>query len=169
VREKIGVREPMEGEECLTPPVAAAPKDPNVINDASKSALNLQHSPSKGGRLSTPYAPGCPCGCGKGLALNAEGIETEPDVIDRIGADEAAEWEPQLSPLVEAILDAAAKASSYEEFSAALDALAADLDVDPLAKRLAASAMKARGFGNGSGPNGRLGSAGAVGARQSEG
>jgi hypothetical protein len=48
-----------------------------------------------------------------GLALNAEEIATEPDVIDRIGADEAAEWEPQLSPLVEAILDAAAKASTY--------------------------------------------------------
>jgi phage gp29-like protein len=93
------------------------------------------------------------------MAFNAEGVgpASEPDVIDQIGADEAAEWEPQLSPLVEAILEAAAKASSYEEFSAALDQLAADLDVDPLARRLAIAAMKARGLGAGSGPNGRLG------------
>jgi phage gp29-like protein len=142
VREKIGVREPMEGEECLTPPVAPAPKDPNVINDASKSALNRSH------------APGCPCGCG--LSLNAESAATEPDVIDRIGADEADDWEPQLSPFIGAIRKAAAKASSYEEFIAALDELAATFDMTPLARRLMISAMKARGFGEGSGPNGRL-------------
>lgn len=149
VREKIGVREPMDGEDVLTPPQGAAPKDPNVINDASKSALNFSQG-------------ACPCGCGRPLqrtAFNAEKLSpaSEPDVIDQIGADEAAEWEEQLSPIVAAIRKAAQGASSYEDFAAALDRLAASLDIGPLADRLMISAMKARGFGLGSGPNGRLG------------
>lgn len=149
VREKIGVREPMDGEDLLMAPQAPAPKDPNVISEASKSALNRSQDAI------------CPCGCGRPLArtaLNAEAVSpaSEPDVIDRIGADEAAEWEAQLSPIVQAVLNAVENSSSYEEFSAALDGLAAEIDVDPLARRLVVAAMKARGFGDGSGPQGRL-------------
>jgi phage gp29-like protein len=164
VREKIGVREPEDGEEVLEAP-QAAPEDPstNPVTSGYQRDASLN-------RRRYPFRAMCPCGCGKPLARTALNAQlppaTEPDVIDLIGAEEASEWEPQLSPLVEAIMQAAAESSSYEEFSAALDGLAASIDVDPLAKRLMVSAMKARGFGDGSGPKGRLGSAPRSGMRQ---
>jgi len=161
IREKIGVREPEDGEEVLEAPkpaaAAADSSDPstNPITSGYERDASLNRQRYRMGGI-------CPCGCGKPLARTAFNAQvlppaTEPDEIDRIGQEEADEWEPQLSPLIEAIMKAAAESGTYEEFAAALDGLAAAIDVDPLAKRLMISAMKARGFGEGSGPSGRLG------------
>lgn len=148
IREKIGVREPDVGEDILQAPTAAPKADPS---NPVTSGLERDAS------LNAARAGLCPCGCGQPLTLTAlNASATEPDVVDQIGAEEAAEWESQLSPIVAAIRKAAQESSSFEEFSAALDRLAATLDIGPLADRLMISAMKARGFGLGAGPNGRL-------------
>ncbi|MBG0809861.1 DUF935 domain-containing protein [Methylosinus sp. H3A] len=93
--------------------------------------------------------PGCACGCNERLALNAEAVGL--DQVDAIGAEEAADWEPQMEPIVASILEAADASSSFEEFKQRLTELAGDLDTDALAHRLAIAQMKARGLGNANG------------------
>ncbi|MGO8738617.1 DUF935 domain-containing protein [Rhodoblastus sp.] len=155
VRDIVGLPAPEDGEEILTPPAAATPEepapDPTTRSDVRAAATNsFMHRPAGGI---------CPCGCGRRISYNAEGVSapSDPDVIDRIGEDEADDWEAQLGPIVAPILKAAAESASFEEFLAKLDALTNSLDLDPLTGRLAIAAMKARGFGRGAGPDGRLG------------
>lgn len=138
VRDKLGLREPEHGAELLTAP-KAPPSKPKVGAETEKlvrEAVNAQ-------RLVT-----CPCGCGERVAFNAEAVTGELDEVDRIGADEAADWEPVMTPIVAAVLDAAKRATSFEEFKAALDALHGALDVSALEKRVAIAQMKARGLGD---------------------
>lgn len=140
VRDKLGLRAPDQGEDVLEPPKGAAPArkaDPvtkQILRQATNAALYK-----------------CPCGCGRSfsaeaVALNAEGDDV--DEVEAIGAEEAADWEPQMTPIVEAILDAADAATSFEEFRRLLAELAGDLDTSALEKRLAIAQMKARGLGS---------------------
>ncbi|MBY6244104.1 DUF935 domain-containing protein, partial [Methylosinus sp. Sm6] len=98
VRGKLGLREPEDGEEVLAPPQAAqtAKKADPVTKQALREATNA------------PALYKCPCGCGRSfsaeaVALNAES-DMEPDQVDAIGAEEAADWEPQMEPIVVSIL-----------------------------------------------------------------
>jgi phage gp29-like protein len=164
VRNKLGLSEPDAGATLL---VAKAPGPEPGANPAGKAlkpaALNYrldrasERTPVASGGLS-----GCPC-CGEtqmreapqlvaaplepSAALNAS--EDQEDEVDRIGADEAQDWEPVMAPLLQAIFDAVEKAQSYEELQAALRDLTGGLDIGPLARRLAIAQMKARAFGNG--------------------
>ncbi|QGM48088.1 DUF935 family protein [Methylocystis heyeri] len=135
VREKIGLSKPEDGDEVLAPakPKEPAPKAPGdrELADAATNSQRLRG--------------GCPC-CGETrVSLNAE--SAEPDAVDAIGAEEAADWEEQLGPLKDAIQDALKASSSYEEFQARLNELLSDLPTEELEQRLAISALKARGFG----------------------
>jgi len=145
-REIIGVREPVDGEEILAAPARPEPAAPDPATRAvEKMAANAAHG-------------FCGCGCGRPLRLAHNAVEpaSEPDVIDALGEEEAADWEAQLGPLVEQVEAELEAATSYEDFAARLDQLAARMRLDPLLKRLMISAMKARGFGEGSGPSGRF-------------
>jgi phage gp29-like protein len=155
VRDKLGLSEPDAGAKLLQPvaPIGhagGAPlDDPTSKSARREAALNSFLSRSGPAR---PIAEGCPC-CGetrrRGVALNAESEAQDP--VDEIGLDDAADWEPQMSPIVEAILDAAAASSTYDEFKTQLARLHGDIDVDALWKRLAIAQMKARGLGNANG------------------
>jgi len=146
VRDKLGLSEPDKDDELLEAPKTAAPEkkaDP-VTKQALREAVNSQR----------PALYKCPCGCGKSftaeeVALNAAGDGV--DQVDAIGAEEAADWEPQMEPIVASILEAAEASSSFEEFKQRLAELAGDLDTDALAHRLAIAQMKARGLGNANG------------------
>jgi phage gp29-like protein len=142
VRAKLGLSEPDDGEETLVPQKGAPEKskDP-VTRQALRGALNAAH----------PALYKCPCGCGnrfvaEDVSLNSAGAGL--DEVEAIGSDEAADWEPQMSPIVEAILDAADASSSFDEFKQLLAQLAGDLDTSALQSRLAIAQMKARGLGS---------------------
>jgi phage gp29-like protein len=135
VREKIGLSKPEDGDEILEPAKAPEPASkPGGDRELADAAMN-----------SHQLRKGCPC-CGETrLSLNAQGVE--PDVVDAIGAEEAADWEEQLGPLIDAIRDALAASSSYVEFQVRLNELLSDLPTEELEQRLAISALKARGLG----------------------
>jgi len=151
VRGIVGLREPIEGEKLLRPP-AAPQAEPDGDEDEDESG---EADPVASNRA---RAHRCSCGCGRPLRLahNAAATATQPDVVDEIGEDEAADWEAQLGPFVEQIEAELEAAASFEDFEARLDRLAGRMNLDPLLKRLMVSAMKARGFGQSSGPGGRL-------------
>jgi len=144
VREKIGMSEPEDGDDLLEPPKAPdAPQNkPPGDGALANAATNAQ----------TYHLSGCPC-CGETrrrdgrLALNAS--VAQEDEVEAIGADEAEDWEPVLSPMIEMILTAGAKAKSFEEFQALLVELTGTLDIAPLARRVAIAQLKARAYGQG--------------------
>jgi phage gp29-like protein len=123
-REKIGFGEPDKDEDLLAAPAAKT---------SAQKALNPAQLDRAWNRI----------------ALNAEGGGTiAKDEVEQLAAAGAEDWEPQLSPIVAKVLAAAAAARSFEEFQAALDALAGEIDADPLAKSLAAAGLKARALGD---------------------
>jgi phage gp29-like protein len=131
MREKLALPDPSEDDELLGSPAVATPP-PQTKPDTESRAAKL-------------HVTGCPCdGC---LArLSAAPAGPEADEIDRIKADELADWEditdPLLSPL-QAILE---KASTLEEARTML--AAARLDSSALVEALARCTAKARGLGD---------------------
>jgi phage gp29-like protein len=127
-REKIGFGEPDADEELLAAPAA---------DKGTQKPLN----PAQLDRAWNRAAP---------LALNAEdgGSKVALEEVEDIAAAGAEDWAPQISPIVAKVLASAKAARSYEEFQAALDKLAAEIDADPLARRLAAAGLKARALGD---------------------
>lgn len=145
VREMIGLPEPKDETDLLTPPAQAA-VEPDGDEEAEgevapprKVALNASRADA--------HVAGCRCGPCTGLALNREQPTEAIDDVDAIGLDEAKDWERQTRPMADAILAAADQSSSFEEFRAKLAELSGDLDTSALEKRLAVAGMKARGLG----------------------
>ncbi|MEN9544025.1 MAG: Mu-like prophage protein [Pseudomonadota bacterium] len=138
VRDRIGFADPDEGAEVLgaqpAPKKPAAPAKTPPANPEPKPALNRMHG------------AGCPC-CGAGpRALNAEILDPE-DERDGLVEEALADWEPDMRPVLDAIVAATAKASNFAELEAALDRLTGDLPTDNLARRIAMATLKARGLG----------------------
>ena len=71
-----------------------------------------------------------------------------PDPLAELTDEAADDWEPQLSPLLQAIREYAALSGSYEEFQRGLPTLLAEMDSSPFAERLAVAAFQARGLGD---------------------
>ena len=152
VRELIGVPAPKDGAKLLVAPAPTAAPDTSanggIPGGDGTTALNAARHAF--GRDAVGHHGGC--GCTACVALNAQGDTIEPppepaDEIDAIGIEEAGDWEAQTGPMGQAILDAAAASTTFEEFRARLKGLVASLDTDPLAKRLALAAMKAAALG----------------------
>lgn len=93
-------------------------------------------------RLDPRTCPSC------GPALLAADDPEQADEIDGLVADALGDWQADMSPIVEAIRAAAAAATSYEEFQAALERLETDLPVGDLARRIAVLDMIGRGRGD---------------------
>jgi phage gp29-like protein len=142
VREKIGFSEPEEEDELLAAPAPA----PIGHNGGPLDEEEEEPPPKHKSALNAFGLRGCPC-CGtterRSFALNAQ------DEAGAIGAEEDADWEPQLEPIVTAVIKAAEETSSYEEFAAQLAKLAGNIDAELLVRRIAIAQMKARGAGDG--------------------
>jgi phage gp29-like protein len=72
-----------------------------------------------------------------------------PDEIDRLVDAAADEWEPNVDPLIQPVLELAQRSGSFKEFKAALKETLAQSDVSEFTRRLATATFKARGLGDG--------------------
>ncbi|KZL19035.1 DUF935 domain-containing protein [Pseudovibrio sp. Ad37] len=76
---------------------------------------------------------------------------TEPqaaDPFDDVGQDELADWQPQMSGLLNPVRKLANSAGSYDEFLEGLSGLAAQMDDGPLAQKITDATSKAAAFGD---------------------
>lgn len=125
-RAMLGFREPKTGEKVLAPPPPIAP-------GPGFPALNRS---------------GCAC-CGGRLALNRADAPASPSSeLDAIGAHYAADWRPQMEPLLKPLFEAVAGATSLEQLRDALPGLYDRMDTGPLERQLAAATAIARGLGD---------------------
>ena len=89
----------------------------------------------------------------QGRALNAQGDPNDDnDEIDDLAAEELADWEPVLQPIVDPIAelidDALAKGQTLEELRGRLAELLDTMDVGDLVQALSIATIKARGLGD---------------------
>lgn len=150
VRDRLGFADPEEGAELLGGAAAGSrPRErqtPAARDDQAEGAADDEEPEPAANRL---RLSGCPC-CGApprlgpAVAFNAE--ETG-DELDALVAEALADWEPDMTPIVEAITRVAAEAEDFEGFEAALNQLAGTLPTGDLATRIAVQTMKARGLG----------------------
>jgi len=124
VREKLGWRDPVEGEEVLGGAKAPAPAKPDPPKDPAEALRRLFD------QVPQP------------LSIAAD------DITEGFAEQMAADWEEQLSPLMSAIRKAAAEASDFPSFLKSLEALQGD--TADMTNRLAAATFVARVMGGGS-------------------
>lgn len=139
VRAKLGLATPAADATLLKAPPGARP----VLD---KAALPTPKA------LGSAHGFGCRCGgCATAQGREAAlGREAAPamDELDELQA-ETGDWEPQLMPFIRAILAAAQKCATYEQFAVELDTLQGAMPGDALEARLAIATLKARGLGDG--------------------
>ena len=122
VRDKLGLPDPATGKnvKLLQAPAGAAPAAP-----AANQAGHCTHC---------------------GTALNAAGQHV--DALDALADEALADWEPQMRPIVQPVLDLANNAQTYDEFVTGLADLLDTMDNTELVQALAQAAFKARGMGD---------------------
>lgn len=123
VREKLGWRDPVEGEEVLGGAKKVEPPKEPPAKDAAEALRRLFD------KTASP------------LSIAAD------DITEGFAEEMTAEWEEQLSPLMDAIQRAAAGASDFPSFLKALETL--NTEEASLGSRLAAATFVARIMGGG--------------------
>ncbi|MER2529360.1 MAG: DUF935 domain-containing protein [Candidatus Competibacter denitrificans] len=126
IRDKWGLPDPDPKGKLLGKPASPEPPTPPVA---------------------PPVAPPEPPALNR--ALNRDRLPANADVIDALIADELADWEPIMEPLVDPVQQLASESTTYEQFLAGLPTLLGTLDAQKLIESLAAAAFKARGLGDG--------------------
>lgn len=142
VRDRFGWPDPGKDEEVLTapkPPPAPGEQDPS--EDPSKPP---RKAVARAVAQNLALAPVCP-GCGQRHALAA--ADPSPAPLDRLVDAALADWQPVLDPVRAALEKAFRASTSYEDLRDRLDALAATLPVDQLARTLASMQLIARDAG----------------------
>lgn len=138
VRDRFGFREPEPKAKLMVPAAgkaATTAPEPKTPEPEPAKAANWRLDPRA-----------CP-GCGS-VDRTPNAAIVGDDERDRVAAEGAGEWERVVDPLLSAVQVAAAACNSFDEFSTALDRLAADLPVDALGRSLAVTGMKGRGLGD---------------------
>ena len=79
-------------------------------------------------------------------AINRE--QEEPDALDLLATEELADWQEQMAPIINPVLQLANEVDSYEAFLEALPSLIGDMDAMQVIKHLAEATFKARGMGD---------------------
>ena len=74
--------------------------------------------------------------------------QSADDLIEEIGADELAQWEPQMDPLLKPVRDLVNGADSLEEILIGLEGLTDKMDETALAQAVNRARLKARGVGD---------------------
>lgn len=121
VRDKMGIPDPAENAEILTPPATPAAPAPA----AEGTAANRQHP---------------------GGARNNQ--QPDGDSLDELEEEALADWQQQLAPVIDPIQKLADECTSFEEFLQKLPALMDEMDETEVVKGLALATFKARGIGN---------------------
>lgn len=116
--DRIGVPDPDAGAELLTAP-GAAPAEPPAEEKPARANNRV-------------------------AAQSQELPSAAPDAIDELAAEQLADWQPLVKPLLDPIQAALESASSYEEFLAMLPGLVAEQDPAALTEALAKAAFAAR-------------------------
>jgi len=124
VREKLGWRDPVEGEEVLGGAKKVEPPKGTPPKDAAEAMRRLFE------KSALP------------LSIAAD------DITEGFAEEMASEWEEQLSPLMEAIRKAAAEAGDFSSFLKVIEGLQGD--TANMTNRLAAATFVARVMGGGS-------------------
>lgn len=155
-QDKLRIPEPEADEELLAaaappaaPNVGAAPgqqTDPNAPPGAKAAAADIGQKP---GALADPQGNAAAAVPPKQqqAALAAQ-LASSGDLIDDLVAEQAAEWQPLLGPLIEPLLaeieKAVAAGESLEAFAARLPDLIPRMDAQPVTAAIARAAFSAR-------------------------
>ncbi|OJH50815.1 hypothetical protein ATN81_05310 [Agrobacterium pusense] len=160
IREKVGLSDPQEGDELLTPPAASAtppvegkpepktaPKT-EAVKDAKKAAEE-EDVKSKVAALSaivSDHRRACHCGACEALAAAEAGEPDALEQLDKLFIDAMDDWQQMVDPIVQPIAAIVETAGSFEE---ALKLLQTQRpDATKLAERLGRLTAIARGIGD---------------------
>lgn len=122
---------------------ASVVRDRLGFPDPAEGAVLLGTTPATPPAENSRHAQSCPH-CAK--ASNRQG--PAPDAIDALADEALADWDLQMTPILDPVRQLAESAASYEEFIAGLPALLDQMDSRELVQRLATAAFKARGLGD---------------------
>ena len=122
IRDKLGLPDPEDDAELLAAPAPEAPP-PAAQNAAA---------------LNTSIAA---------LVANAGAAPLEPE-LDEIEAEELAEWEEQMEPVIAPLRKLVLSVNSFEELERRLPEVLGEMDVNRIALALARAFFKARGLGD---------------------
>ncbi len=75
-------------------------------------------------------------------------LQNQPDLIDRLVAQEIEGWRYTMTPMLAPIIALAEAAETAADFAKGLDALAGNMDVDALVRSVATATLKTRGLGD---------------------
>lgn len=160
IREKVGLSDPQDGDELLTPPAASAtppvegkpepktaPKT-DAVKDAKKTAEE-EDVKSKVAALSaivSDHRRACHCGACEALAAAEAGEPDALEQLDKLFIDAMDDWQQMVDPIVQPIAAIVETAGSFEE---ALKLLQTQRpDATKLAERLGRLTAIARGIGD---------------------
>ncbi|KAA6405659.1 DUF935 domain-containing protein [Candidatus Tokpelaia sp.] len=136
IREELGLSEPQKDEAILTPPAAAAP--------AQKQTGATARQIDTG------------CGCGQHRASASINNDSNPIApLEELAFTAAEDYEEVLAPILAPLEEALRACGSYEEANAVLNNAITKMNILPLADKLAALQMLARGFGGKGQNNGK--------------
>ena len=138
MRKKIGLSEPVEGEDILVAMPSAAP--------VASQERNEEPKPRRKDRLSALSSHGTGCRCASCRTVQLAADDPESDDLDEVMADALSDWQEITDPLLEQLFALAANCGSFEEVLVKLDALR--LDTGPLQERLARACAISRGIGD---------------------
>lgn len=155
IREKLGLSDPGDDDDLLTPPTARPvdpandPSDKPVKKPANKPKPRNDDVKSKVAALSamvTDHKRACRCGACTALLAAEAG---EPDALDQVEAlfaNAMEDWEAMAAPIVQPIAEIIASATSFEEALKMLQA--AGPDATKMGERLGRLTAIARGIGD---------------------
>jgi phage gp29-like protein len=115
IRDRLGIADP-DHNAALLHPLGAAPVEHGAANVAAQSTRVAAHAQQP----------------------------DQPDAIDALIAEELADWEPLVSPLIAPLHALLAECESLEEFQRRLPELVQDQDPDTLAEAMAQALFVAR-------------------------
>ncbi len=160
IREKVGLSDPQDGDELLTPPAASAtpPVEGNpetktvpkteAVKDAKKAAEE-EEVKSKVAALSaivSDHRRACHCGACEALAAAEAGEPDALEQLDKLFINAMDDWQQMVDPIVQPIAAIVETAGSFEE---ALKLLQTQRpDATKLAERLGRLTAIARGIGD---------------------
>lgn len=160
IREKVGLSDPQDGDELLTPPATSAtstveakpepkttPKT-DAVKDAKKTAEE-EDVKSKVAALSaivSDHRRACHCGACEALAAAEAGEPDALEQLDKLFIDAMDDWQQMVDPIVQPIAAIVEAAGSFEEALRLLQTQRPD--ATKLAERLGRLTAIARGIGD---------------------